>query len=205
MTNALFISATDTDVGKTFFASKIITKLLDSGKYQAHDLAYYKPIQSGPDKDYKRIIQDHPQIQTYVSYDLAYPASPDYAAGLEGITIKLDKIKEDFEALRVKHKFIIVEGAGGLAVPINANETVADIAVLLNLPLVLVIRSGLGTINHSILSAEYAKHKGLNLIGIIVSEKDARIETRGRDTAAIASILKHASLKLIDLENLAWI
>jgi dethiobiotin synthetase len=203
----IFISATDTDVGKTYFANKIIGQLLKSGRYTALELAYYKPIQCGSEKDYDLIKEEHPGVATYISYDFAFAASPDYAASLENIDIQLEKIQEDFTKIKAKHKFIIVEGAGGLAVPINDTNTVADIVKILDLPLVLIIRSELGTINHSILSIEYARHKGLKLNGIIVSTKNKNNDqaVQARNDAAIASILKHAKVNLIKLEFLPWI
>ncbi len=162
----IFVSATDTNVGKTFFSCHLINYLIDNEIFSTSDIAYYKPVQCGQPTD-KAVIERHcPNVATYNSYDLQTASSPHYAAQVENIIIDLNKIKEDFALIKVKHKFIIVEGAGGLAVPLNDKEVVADIARRLELPLVLVTRKDLGTINHTLLSVKYAKDLGINIKGL---------------------------------------
>ncbi len=194
----IFISATDTGVGKTFYSVKILKDLLASG-YKLKELAYYKPIQCGDDKDYDIVVKDINGIATYCSYDLHYPASPHYAAAKENIEIKLEKIRDDFKEINSKHKFVIVEGAGGLAVPLNKNgDLVSDIIRVLDLPLVLIIRPKLGTINHSLLSIEHARAKGLDIQGIIVSEMDLDADI-DRTKNAIDTIIKIGGVKIWEL------
>ena len=195
MSQNLFISATDTGVGKTFHSVKILKELLASG-YKIEELAYYKPIQCGDSKDYKVITQDLGNIATYCSYDLHYPASPHYAAEKEGIVISLEKIRNDYQEIAVKHKIVLVEGAGGLAVPLNSyGDLVSDIPRVLGLPVLLIIRPNLGTINHSLLSIEHARAKGLTILGIIVSELalEADIE---RTKNSIDTIIKIGGVRI---------
>jgi dethiobiotin synthetase len=195
ITNSIFISATDTGVGKTFHSVKLLKKLLDLG-YKREELAYYKPIQCGDNKDYSVITQDLGDISTYCSYDLHYPASPHYAAQKEGIVINLEKIRSDYDEIKTKHKFIVVEGAGGLAVPLNySGDLVSDIPRVLELPIILVIRPNLGTINHSLLSIEHARTKGLEICGIIVSELALEADTE-RTKNSIDTIIKFGGVKI---------
>jgi dethiobiotin synthetase len=203
----IFISATDTDVGKTYFSSKILDKLINSGQFSLEQIAYYKPVQTGSDKDFETIRSQFSNIAIYNSYNFAFPASPDYASALENQIIDLEKINNDFQIIKSKHKFVIVEGAGGLAVPINENNFVADIPRVLDLEVVLIIRPDLGTINHSLLSLEYAYSKKIKICGIIVSERSHSVdpEIKLRNEAAIKSILKHSKAKLLDINHLPWI
>ena len=175
----IFITATDTGVGKTFFSQKIIEAVAQI--IDRRDIAYYKPIQCGKDAkelfgnifyeaDYQCIERACPDIDTYCTYEFDFPASPDYASSLENVVIDINKIVQDFEKLRLDYKFIVVEGAGGLAVPINSTEMISDVAKALNLTTVLITKPVLGTINQTLLSIEHAKAKGLNIQALILAE-----------------------------------
>ena len=146
----LFIAATDTGVGKTFFSQRLLEEA--ALHLDRREIAYYKPIQCGKDKkelfgnifyeaDYQCIERSCPDIDSYCTYDFAYPASPDYASALENTIIDINKIVEDFKKLEKDYKFIVVEGAGGLAVPINDKELISDIARALALPTLIVSRT----------------------------------------------------------------
>lgn len=194
MSKSLFVSGTDTNVGKTFYSIAILNQLT---QYFAFDeLAYYKPVQSGFEKDYDVIKQGLPGIATYTSYDLTCPASPDYAARVDGVEISLATIVDDFQEIQSKHKFVIVEGAGGLAVPLNDRDLVSDIAASLGLPLVLVISKELGTINHSLLTIEHARARGIEIAGIIVSGLG---DDSPQNIAAIESIKKLGEVEEFNL------
>ena len=176
---ALFITATDTGVGKTFFSAKIIQDLIDSGTYKKEEIVYYKPIQCGQEVTEAGLqtdfsyIHDTTGVDVYNSYFLKAPASPHYAAELEGVTISLDKIAEDFQALKAKYSFVLVEGAGGIAVPLNKCNLVSDLVARLDLPLVIVTRPDLGTINHSLITIGHSLKKKLKILGLLVSEPSA--------------------------------
>lgn len=103
-------------------------------------------------------------------YCLELPLAPAVAADLEGKTIELDLILDHVERMAGKHEFVLVEGAGGLLVPLIGSQiTVADLALLLGLPLLIVARPGLGTINHTALTVACAKAKGLTVAGIVIN------------------------------------
>ena len=181
----IFITATDTGVGKTFFSQKIIEAVAQI--IDRRDIAYYKPIQCGKDAkelfgnvfyeaDYQCIERACPDIDTYCTYEFDFPASPDYASSLENVTVDINKIVLDFEKLKLDYKFIVVEGAGGLAVPINSTEMISDVAKALNLATVLITKPVLGTINQTLLSIEHAKAKGLHIQALILAEVCGNVE-----------------------------
>ena len=155
-----FISGTDTNVGKTIVASIIVNKL---------DAIYYKPIQCGVDKKgYKDsdIIKNCKQHTVWnETYFFKNPLSPNIAAIKEGKEVKMNKFKNIIDK-NIK-KQIIIEGAGGLNVPINDKKLVVDLINFFNLPLILVCRTGLGTINHTLLSIGLLKSKKVKLHGLI--------------------------------------
>lgn len=155
----LFITGIGTDVGKTI-TSAIVTQALEAD--------YWKPIQAG-DLD----NSDSHKIQRYIanektlihenSYKLNTPASPHLAAAIDGITIDLKKIIEP----NTKNH-LVIEGAGGLLVPLNDNDSIIDF-IQLDYKIILVSRHYLGSINHTLLSFEALKSRNLKVTGIIFS------------------------------------
>jgi dethiobiotin synthetase/malonyl-CoA O-methyltransferase len=156
MTGA-FISGTDTGIGKSW---------VSAWATRSWGAAYWKPVQSGTvegwDEDLVREVA--PNATIFPSrYALAAPLSPDQAARREGVVLSLD------EFVLPRHDGpVVVEGAGGLLVPLNQHSLMIDLIAQLGLPVVLVARSGLGTINHSLLSIEALRHRGLEPAGIIL-------------------------------------
>ena len=202
----IFITATDTGVGKTFFSQKIIEAVAQI--IDRRDIAYYKPIQCGKDAkelfgnvfyeaDYQCIERACPDVDTYCTYEFDFPASPDYASSLENVTVDINKIVLDFEKLKLDYKFIVVEGAGGLAVPINSTEMISDVAKALNLATVLITKPVLGTINQTLLSIEHAKAKGLNIEALILAEEDSVNEAMeaAQLEASLESIERFSGIK----------
>ncbi|WP_396152725.1 dethiobiotin synthase [Flavobacterium sp.] len=156
----LFITGIGTDVGKTI-ASSIIVEALEAD--------YWKPIQAG-DLD----NSDTSKVEKYVSnttttfhknaYALQTPASPHYAAEIDGITIDLKQIKEpSFDKAH-----LVVEGAGGILVPLNSSDCVIDI-IQPDYKVIVVSRHYLGSINHTLMTIEILKARKLNVAGIIFS------------------------------------
>jgi dethiobiotin synthetase len=175
----LFITGISTDVGKTI-ASAIITEALEAD--------YWKPIQAG-DLDHS----DSHKIQNYISnnksvihensYKLNTAASPHLAAEKEGITIDLKNIIEP-----KTNNHLVIEGAGGVLVPLNSNDFVIDL-VQPDYKIIIVSRHYLGSINHTLLTIEAIKNRGLTIAGIIFN---------GNENKATESIiLKHSKLKFI--------
>ena len=206
----IFVTATDTDVGKTYFSKSLINFLIENNHFKQKEIAYFKAVQCGRPSDFDEIKKET-GVDIYCSYDLSFPASPDYAASLENVEIDLEKIKADFQDLQSKYKFIIVEGAGGVAVPFNNKDLVSDLAKLLGLETILVIRPDLGTINHSITAVEHLQNKGVKLKGLFVSAKTRdiseayEIDQEKKDlqnSAALESIIKFTRTKIISFDDL---
>lgn len=165
----LFITGIGTDVGKTI-ASAIITQALDAD--------YWKPIQAG-DLD----NSDSHKIKIYVSavtssrverqffdnsYALNTPASPHLAAKLDGITIELNKIIEPSFDYAQDSKNLVIEGAGGVLVPLNENDCIIDL-IKPDYKVIVVSRHYLGSINHTLLTLEILKSRNISVAGIIFS------------------------------------
>lgn len=155
-----FVTGIHTDAGKTV-ASAYLQLALDAD--------YWKPVQAGDldfgDTDRVRAYTGLPSGRYHpVRHALRTPASPHYAARLDGVDIRL----EDF-TLPTTDRPLLVEGAGGLLVPLNEEHTIADLVAHLNLPVILVSRHYLGSINHTLLSVETIRRRGLELAGIVYS------------------------------------
>lgn len=156
-----FITGTDTGIGKTLVSGMLMSVL---------DATYWKPIQAGLDEetdtefvqrvskaDLSRIITERYRLET--------PMSPHAAADIDDVSIGLD----DFELPEYHTKHLIVEGAGGLIVPINWKDTILDLIEHLNIPVLLVGRSSLGTLNHTLLSLEALRNRGIEVFAVILN------------------------------------
>ncbi|MBO4828346.1 MAG: dethiobiotin synthase [Fibrobacter sp.] len=180
-----FVTATGTDVGKTFVTALLVKKWRDLGI----DAGYYKAALSGAelhdgkwiagDADYVKRIANLPDSQEQlVSYVYKEAVSPHLAARKEGNPVEISKVHEDFGAACARHKFVFAEGSGGIICPIryDVEESAApqkiflvDIIKTLNLPLLVVTTAALGSINACVLTVEYARAHGLEVRGIIVN------------------------------------
>lgn len=170
MTRGLFITGTDTGVGKTAAAAAVMHR------YRARfTLRYWKPIQTGLAHDDDR-DDDTTEVRRLCAcanqeiFDngvrLPEPLSPHLAAKLAGQNINLHELI----ALLPAHEGTrwIVEGAGGVLVPLNDSETMADWMILLGLPVLVVARAGLGTINHTLLTLEALRARSLRIAGVLM-------------------------------------
>jgi dethiobiotin synthase len=175
----LFVTGTDTEAGKTVAAAWLVRRL---------GADYFKPVQAGlegeTDEAVVRRLTDLPDERFHPStYLLRAPMSPHAAARREGIAIDLDAFR-----LPGSTRPVVVEGAGGILVPLHHPATMADLMVKLALPVVLVSRTTLGTINHTLLSLECLRRRGLDVAGVIFSGEPHRenreaIEQFGNVTA----------------------
>ena len=172
----LFITGTDTGVGKTFVSCALARGLRAAGV----DVGVMKPIETGvpaegpEDARALRLaagVEDPLDLICPVRFSL--PASPEAAARAEGQTVTLAPIHDAFDSLARRHRFMLVEGAGGLLVPIDVHTDMADLARRLDLPLLLVARAGLGTVNHTRLTLEAAEARGLEVFGVVISHSAA--------------------------------
>lgn len=171
--NGLFVVGTDTDVGKTVVAAGLIAGLRARGL----DVGAWKPVQSGcrpgeptADSHVLRAGGALPEAETDIaSWSFRAALTPLLAARLEGIALTLDDVARAGEQVARRHEVTVVEGAGGLIVPVGDDWTIADLAVRLALPLIVVARPGLGTINHTLLTVDYARRRGLEVAGVILN------------------------------------
>ena len=155
-----FVTGTDTDVGKTVVAAWLVARL---------GACYWKPVQAGnqPETDsavVRRLSGAPPDRILPEAYVLPEPIAPHEAARRTGIAIDTAKLEPP-----PCDRPLVVEGAGGLMVPLNDQSFVIDLARELELPLILVARSTLGTINHTLLSLEAIRRRGLTLAGVVVN------------------------------------
>ena len=179
MSKGYFVTATGTDVGKTFVTALLVKKWRDSGI----DAGYYKAALSGAelrdgkwiasDADYVKRIANLPDSQEQlVSYVYKEAVSPHLAARKEGNPVELAKVKADFEAACARHEFIFAEGSGGIICPIRYDDQkifLEDIIKTVNLPILVVTTAALGSINACVLTVEYARSRGLDIRGLIVN------------------------------------
>jgi len=177
MSEGIFITGTDTAVGKTLIAAGLVAALKERGV----DVGVMKPLESGAPsfgsapiprdalylKEIAGVIDD---LNLINSYCFQTPLAPGVAAEKEGVEIDLKRIKMQYEELKGRHQFMVVEGAGGLLVPVAEGVLLPELIKLLELPLILVARSSLGTINHILLSLFYCQEEGLEVKGVIMSE-----------------------------------
>jgi dethiobiotin synthetase len=168
MNTRLIVSGTDTDIGKTVFSAALADAL---------DADYWKPVQAGHEDgtDARRVAELGlaPERILPEKHILNTPASPHYAARLDGITIDANALLPPPPGNRP----LVIEGAGGLMVPVNDDTLFIDIFARWKLPLVLCARTALGTINHSLLSIEAVKRRDIPLIGIaFIGDEQAESE-----------------------------
>ncbi len=178
MKNGCFITGTDTGVGKTVFAAWLLCAL----RRRHLDAFPMKPIQTGCERKGERLIPpdpllclqaagleaDHAVWEDICPYRMTSPVSPHLAARREGVILSIDRITASAHRLWERHDTLLVEGAGGVRVPINDKESMLDLMVSLNLPVILIARPGLGTLNHTWLSVDALRGAGLSVAGVVL-------------------------------------
>ena len=174
---AVFITGTDTEVGKTVVAAGLAFAFRNAGL----DVGVMKPAVTGCRSRRGKLVSDDVEYlvgacgcederEQVSPYMLREPLAPEVAAELEDIRIDVRKIIRAFRALSSRHELVIVEGAGGLFVPIKRKYFMIDLIAALSVPLIVVARPGLGTINHTLLTREVARARGLDVAGIIIND-----------------------------------
>ncbi|MGI6092158.1 MAG: dethiobiotin synthase [Negativicutes bacterium] len=192
----LFITATDTEVGKT-----VITGALTAAfKNRGLDVGVIKPVASGGvrNSDGQLIAEDatflmkaagipETERQTVNPLCLAPALTPAVAARQSGVTVDTGQLADCCKVVLASRQISLVEGVGGITAPIWEDYLVADLMNELALPVIIVARPNLGTINHALLTAEYARSRGLTVLGFIINPWDA----------AEAEILEHSNVDYI--------
>jgi dethiobiotin synthetase len=191
----LVVTGTDTGVGKTVFAAGLAGAL---GAY------YWKPIQAGVDpegdKETVAALSGLPPARILPeAFRLTTPASPHLAARIDGVSIALDQL-----ALPKVDGPLVVEGAGGVLVPISETLLMADLFASWGKPVILCARTGLGTINHSLLSIEALKARGVPIAGIaFIGEAHAENERIVPQLSGARALGRLPHLDLLDAGRLA--
>ena len=183
----VFVTGTDTGVGKSVVAAAVCAALAARGER----VAAFKPAVSGLDEEPGEFGHDHELLASVASADqspedvapwrFGPPVSPHHAAELAGDLIEPAQLVERAR----EHELLVCEGVGGLLVPITPGYLVRDLAIDLELPLVVVARTGLGTINHTLLTIEAARATGLSVAGVVMTPwpgQPSDMEASNRDT-----------------------
>lgn len=173
MTKGIFITATGTDAGKTYISALIVKKMRESG----FNCGYYKPALSGDvyPNDCEYVLKTagiEDDAKDFVSYKFKPALSPHLASQKENTQIILGKIIEDFNRIQKSYDYVLVEGAGGIVCPFGDNLLLEDVIKNLGLDIIIVAPSGLGSINSTVLTVEYARSHGINVKGIIMNNFD---------------------------------
>jgi dethiobiotin synthetase len=171
----LFVTGTDTGVGKTRVACALVRELVGRGV----DVAAMKPIETGVGEAgpldalaLQEAAGGVDDLDDVCPQRFALPTAPTVAARAEGRDVEVWAIRRAFERLSARHDCVIVEGAGGLLVPASEQHSMADLARELGLPLLIVARAALGTINHTLLTLEAAVARGLPVAGVVISHAE---------------------------------
>lgn len=181
MGKGIFITGTDTGVGKTFFACGLAALLKKSG----YKVGVMKPAETGCDQGGGKLVpQDAAALkeasgcelplEQICPYQFREPLAPSVAAEREGARIDIDRLVSVYNKISVDHDITIVEGAGGLLVPLLPSYTYADFAKVLKLPLIVVAANKLGMINHLLLTLEHASCKGLSVLGYVLNQIESQ-------------------------------
>lgn len=184
MSQAVFVTATGTNVGKTYISALLVKTLRQRG----FNAGYYKPALSGAQVINGELVPGDAKFvcdmaglkrspRDLVSYVYQTPVAPHLAARHEGNPLEMDVVRRDFAALILQYDFVVVEGAGGLVCPLrhDAEKQVylADVIKALDLPVVIVADAGLGAINGSALTVAYARNLDIDVKGIILNRYQA--------------------------------
>ncbi|HEY8347654.1 MAG TPA: dethiobiotin synthase [Symbiobacteriaceae bacterium] len=176
----IFVTGTDTGVGKTVVTAGLAATFRRHGV----DVGVMKPVETGWDGEARP--EDWPPDAAFLAAaagcddprELVVPAfypeplAPAVAARRAGRPVPWEALVSAYRRLAERHRLVLVEGAGGIAVPINEEKTMADLAAALGLPVLVVARPNLGTINHTVLTVAYARQQGLRVLGVVINGWD---------------------------------
>lgn len=180
MKKSIFITATDTHVGKTI-ATLCLGTLI---KEQGYDLGVFKPVQcAGDDTVFlKKHLSINDPLELINPYFAPEPLSPHLAFQRQNKRISIKKIIQAHHRLSEIHGIVLIEGAGGLCVPLFKDYLVADLIKELDADVVIVARPGLGTINHTLLTVEQARARGLNVLGVLFNYSQKEKQSAAHQT-----------------------
>ncbi len=201
MNRGIFITGTDTGVGKTVFSALLLRALL----LNDYSACPFKPIETGCRRDGEILLPEDGEflkemtakaepIKNITPYCFEHPVAPMVAAELEGKEIEIERIKKTYKELSLKYDLIVTEGAGGLMVPIREDYYYLDLALELRLPVVVVALNRLGVINHTLLTLEVLDKYGLKVLGVVLNNLSKDPLDQSRDSNL------HTLKRLIDVD-----
>ena len=175
----IFVTGTDTGVGKSLVTG-LLAKFLEDKGYKAvtqkwvetgvrgfsRDINFHLKLTGKKKREFKNYLHE------MIPYSFKFPSSPHLAAFLEKRIISTDKIKRSFKTLQKAFDFVVVEGVGGILVPLNKKKLVVDIVKELKLPVVVVVGNKLGAINHTLLTIEALGARKIKIIGVVFNEQE---------------------------------
>ena len=168
MAQGIFITGTGTEIGKTVIAGGLAAALKQTGT----DVGVMKPISTGDTADaafLKHAAQVEDALSLINPIYLRHPLAPAVAARIEDTEIDLSRVETAFAELQQRYDFLIVEGVGGIAVPIQDDFLVAQLIQRLALPILIVATTGLGTLNHTLLTVTFAQQFNIHIAGIVLN------------------------------------
>jgi dethiobiotin synthetase len=208
----IFVTGTDTGVGKTVLAAAICAALAARGER----VAAFKPVVTGLDDPIEGWPRDHELLASVANAgqtaEEVAPArfgpavSPHLAAELAGTTLEPLELVRAARAAAERADVLVCEGVGGLMVPFTSGYLIRDFALDLDLPLVIAARPGLGTISHTLLAVEAARTAGLEVHGVVLTpwpDEPSRMELSNRETIASLGSVAVATLGNVGIEDLA--
>lgn len=193
MARGYFVTGTDTGVGKTYVSCLLVRALVGAGL----KVAVMKPVAAGLEPDgsnedvrllsvASNVLADRADVNPYA---FAPPVAPHIAAELAGVSVQLDRIQRAYANLQRQSDVVVVEGAGGLLVPLNSELDMSAIPLQLDLPVVLVVGMRLGCLNHALLTVEAIRQRGLKLAGWIANEIDPEMAENERNMKTLMSCI----------------
>jgi dethiobiotin synthetase len=217
--SGLFFTGTDTGVGKTYVVCAVARTLRRLGQ----PIRVCKPVATGAEWHEGRLLSDDTRLLAEAAGDadcvaitpwtFAEPAAPPVAARLAGVTLSLPDIVAAVRRRADAAGLLLVEGIGGLLCPLTERDSIADLAAALRLPLIVVTRRALGMLNHTLLTLEVARCRGLAVAGVMVSETNAILnmaeqtnveELRKRIDVPMLAVVPHQAVNAAGLERIEW-
>ena len=166
----IFVTGSDTDVGKSYVCRGICKELVNHNE----TVGYLKPFQSGViegilnDADSVQLAGDN--IVTKSSYVTRTPSTPLISAEIDNVEFDLNKIVSDYELMKKECQNVVVEGSGGIYVPVKKGVLMIDVIKKLKLPTIVVARPDLGTINHTLMTIDCLINNNIKVLGIVISK-----------------------------------
>ncbi|HEY6927298.1 MAG TPA: dethiobiotin synthase [Steroidobacteraceae bacterium] len=200
----VFVTGTDTGVGKTVAAAGLVRGLVEQGRR----VAVMKPVASGSERTAQGLRNEDALAlmaasNVVVEYDRVNPycfepaISPHIAANEAGIRVDLAKIRRDFESLAQLSDWIVVEGAGGWLAPLGPGTGIRELAITLHLPVVMVVGLRLGCINHALLTKLAIEAQGARLVGWIANTIDPAMERRTENLETLIRLIGEPPLAVV--------